>query len=347
MSDQQQQTSAFRAPAVLRNRDGAVRKAGFELEYAGLDIEQSARLVQQVFGGEIEIVSTFVHHVHSPLGRFSIELDASPLRDKSYEKVLKAVGYDPEQRDTQWLETKLLDAASLLVPIEIAAPPIAIDQLDPLEELRQRLLDAGAKGTRKSVLYAFGMHINPEVPDPCDAAALRDTLRAFLLLYPWLKQRVAVDLSRRIAPYINPFPQEYARLILEHDYPADADRLIDDYLTHNATRNRPLDMLPALACLDECRVKNRVQDPHLVKARPAYHYRLPNCLIDEPDWSLASEWETWVTVEQLAANPAKLARMSWEYLKADQNALRPIIDEWPNKVARHVRDLVRDVGREA
>src|SRR5881394_1630406 len=104
MTDQHQQTSSFRAPPVLRNRDGAVRKAGFELEYAGLDIEPSAKLVQQVFGGEIEIVSTFVHLVHSSVGTFSIELDASLLRDKSYEKVLKAVGYDPDQHDTQWLE---------------------------------------------------------------------------------------------------------------------------------------------------------------------------------------------------------------------------------------------------
>jgi hypothetical protein len=323
----------------LRNRDGQVRKAGFELEYAGLSIEPSARLVQEVFGGEIEPLSTFVHRVHTPVGTFSVEIDATVLKDKAYEKPLRAIGIDPEQRDMQWLESKLLDAAALLVPIEIAAPPIAIDQLDPLDELRARLREAGAQGTRRSVLYAFGMHINPEVPEPCDAAALRDTLRAFLLLYPWLKEQVSVNISRRIAPYINPFSNEYAALILGHDYPADSDLLIDDYLKHNGTRNRPLDMLPALACLDEDRVIRDVEDPHLVKPRPAFHYRLPNCLIDEPDWTLAGEWNTWVTVERLANDKAKLARMSHEFLRAEQNALRPIIDQWPNAVQKYVKEL--------
>jgi len=331
--------SSFEPPPTVQNVRGQTRKAGFEMEYAGLSIEPSARLVQDVFGGEIEPVSTFVHNVHTPVGKFSVEIDASMLKNKAYEKPLRALGYDPDQRDMTWLETKILDAASLLVPIEIAAPPIVIDQLDPLDDLRQRLLDAGAKGTRRSVLYAFGMHINPEVPDPHDAAALRDTLRAFLLLFPWLKQRVEVDLSRRVVPYINPFPTEYVLCVLQPDYPEGSDRFIDDYLKYNATRNRPLDLLPALACLDEDRVTRTVEDPHLVKPRPAYHYRLPNCLIDEPDWSLAREWHTWVIVERLASDRAKLGRMSWEFLRAEKNALRPIIDEWPNQLAKYVEEL--------
>jgi hypothetical protein len=59
---------------------------------------------------------------------------------------------------------------------------------------------------------------------------------------------------------------------------------------------------------------DRVEDKHLVKPRPAFHYRLPNCLIDEPDWTLAREWNTWVTVEQLASDPERIRTMSREYL---------------------------------
>jgi hypothetical protein len=339
MQNQQQHTSSFEPPPTVQNVRGETRKAGFEMEYAGLSIGPSARLVQDVFGGDIEVVSTFVHNVHTSVGKFSVEIDASLLKNKAYEKPLRALGYDPDQRNMTWLESKILDAASLLVPIEIAAPPIAIDQLDPLDDLRQRLLEAGAKGTRRSVLYAFGMHINPEVPDPRDAAALRDMLRAFLLLFPWLKQQVDVNISRRVVPYINPFPAEYVQRLLQPDYPEGSDRFIDDYLQSNATRNRPLDLLPALACLDEQRVTRTVEDPHLVKPRPAYHYRLPNCLIDEHDWSLAKEWHAWVIIERLASDRAKLGRMSWEFLRAEKNALRPIIDEWPNMLPKYVEEL--------
>jgi hypothetical protein len=117
-----------------------------------------------------------------------------------------------------------------------------------------------------------------------------------------------VDITRRISPYINPFPAEYAKLVLDPTYPADAGRLIDDYVAHNPTRNRPLDMLPVLAHLDRQRVTDRIEDPHLVKGRPAFHYRLPNCMVDEPDWTLAREWNTWVEVERLAADKERLNR---------------------------------------
>lgn len=321
-------SSPFLLPPVAHTTDGRVRRAGFEFEYAGPDIKTSARIVGDVFGGAHIVHSTFAHGVATELGEFSIEIDASLLKDKRYEKPLRAIGIDPEKSNTQWLENALLDTFSTLVPIEVATPPIPIDQLDRLDELRQRLHDARAKGTRASILYAFGFHINPELPRD-DPGLIRDVLRAFLLLYPWMKQRAEVDLTRRVSPYINPFPDEYARLILRADYPPSRERLIDDYLEHNPTRNRPLDMLPVLSHLDRARVMRHVEDPHLVKPRPAFHYRLPNCMLDEPNWRVAREWNTWVAVERLACDAPRLAEMSHDYLRADRQSFKPFIDKWP------------------
>ncbi len=318
----------FSLPPVMQTADGLVRRAGFEFEFAGPDIKTSARIVGDVFGGEHLVRSTFEHVLRSELGDFSIEIDASLLKDKKYEKPLRAIGIDPQKTNTEWLEIALLDTFSTLVPIEIGTPPIPIDQLDRLDDLRQRLHDARAKGTRASILYAFGFHINPELPSE-DPAVIRDFLRAFMLLYPWMKQRAEVDMTRRISPFINSFPDDYARLILRPDYPASRQRLIDDYLQHNPTRNRPLDMLPVLAHLDRARVIRRVEDPHLVKPRPAFHYRLPNCMLDEPDWRVAREWNTWVAVERLAYDPARLAEMSRDYLQADRQSFKPFVDKWP------------------
>lgn len=163
-------------------------------------------------------------------------------------------------------------------------------------------------------------------------------LRAFILLYPWLKRRAEVDLTRRASPYINPFPESYARLILAPDYPATRDRLIDDYLAHNPTRNRPLDMVPVLAHLDHDRVAHRVEERRLVKPRPAFHYRLPNCMVDEPDWTIAREWNTWVEVERLASERAKLAEMSRDYLRADGQSLRPFLDDWPRMLEGYLAE---------
>ncbi|CAN5698568.1 hypothetical protein BH09PLA1_BH09PLA1_23460 [soil metagenome] len=323
----------------MNNSRGETRRAGFEFEYAGLSIEPSARIVQETFGGEIEPISTFAQRVQTPLGTFNVELDAAILKNKEYETPLRALGFDPAKNDVSWLETFLLDAASTVVPIEISAPPIPIDRLQPLEDLRRRLELAGAKGTRASFVYAFGMHINAEISDPRDPLVYRDHLRATILLFPWLREQCEVDLTRRMTPYINPFPPEYARLILAANYQPDVPGLIDDYLEHNPTRNRPLDLTPAFALLDRDRMVRAISEMHLVKPRPAFHFRLPNCMIDEPDWTLASEWNRWVVIEGLANDRAKLARMSWEYLQADRDAMRPILDSWPEQLNKHVKGL--------
>jgi hypothetical protein len=328
--------AAFAAPPAIHNARGEVRKAGFELEYSGLDVQRSATLVRKVFGGDHVILSTFHHVVHSPAGKFDLTLDTTVLKDKRHEGPLRALGIEPATVAGKRLEEAILGVAGTIVPTEISGPPIAINGLAPLDALRELLREAGAKGTRKSVLYAFGMHINPELPanDPGD---IRDVLRAFLLLEPWLRTRADVDLTRRLAPYINPFPTDYARLVLRDDYPASTDRLIDDYLAFNPTRNRALDLLPVLAHLDNDRVMNGVNDRRLVRGRPAYHFRLPNCLVDEPDWRLANEWNAWVKVERLAADKGKLAELSRAYLRADAKSLRPFYDPWPGVLAEMTR----------
>jgi hypothetical protein len=326
----------FQMPPVTRNARGDLRRAGFEFEYAGLGLAESAELVRQTFGGVCDVVSPSVHKVRdTSFGTFSVEVDSAVVKDRRYEAAFRSLGFNPDNWNTDPLEKLLSGVLTTWVPFEVSTPPIPLDRFPLLDDLRGRLRDAGAKGTRTSIRYGFGMHINPELATD-DPADVRDHLRAFLLLLPWLTARVAVDLTRRAMPFINPFPPAYARLVVQPHYPADAGRLIDDYLAFNPTRNRPLDLLPVLAHLDASRVMHRVEDPHLVKPRPAYHYRLPNCLIDEPGWTIAAEWNTWVAVERLAADPARLAAMSRDYLEADDHSFRPFIDKWPGVLDEHM-----------
>ena len=95
-------------------------------------------------------------------------------------------------------------------------------------------------------------------------------------------------------------------------------------------------MLPVLAHLDREGVIRRVEDPHLVKPRPAFHYRLPNCVLDEPDWRVAREWNTWVAVERLAYDAPRLADMSRDYLHADRKSFKPFVDKWPAVLEQYI-----------
>ena len=312
---EKESATEFVLPPLVHNARGEVRKAGFELEYSGVDITQSAAIVRKVFGGEHLVESTFGHKVRTRYGDFQVEIDTAFLKDKEYERALRAVGVDPDAINARWIEEALLSTLGVIVPTEIASPAMPITELGLLDELRRCLKEAGANGTRKSVFYAFGMHINPEVPSE-EPGVLLDYLRAFVLLYPRLRREGEIDWTRELVPYIRPFPEEYVKLILRDDYPATAERLIEDYLEHNPTRNRPLDMLPVFVQIDRETVMNNVEEGKLVKGRPAFHYRLPNCMVDEEGWTLAAEWNRWVEVERLANDVERLRAMARGYLNS-------------------------------
>jgi hypothetical protein len=199
------------------------------------------------------------------------------------------------------------------VPHEICTPPLPLSRLEEADRIRQGLAHRGAEGTGRSMRYAFGLHINPEVPR-LDAPALLKVLRAFILLEHWLRRSLLIDRSRKATPYIDPFGVAYARVVLDNGYRPDMTALIDDYLLHNPTRNRGLDMLAVMAHIDERRVRQGVSGIKLLKPRPTFHYRLPNCSVDEPGWTVAAEWNAWVAVERLAEDAPRLAAMSERYL---------------------------------
>ncbi len=310
MSAKTASTSAFQAPPWQHNYAGGCRQVGIELEMAGIKPEQMAAAVTTVIGGRAERKSAFHTLVKdTELGDFSIELDADILKNRGYQTALAEVGIDlgkGETRDT--LETALSRVAGLVVPMELVAPPVAWTELARLDQIRLELHRAGARGTHASTFYAFGMQLNIEVAS-LDADHSLAILRAFLLKYDWLLERSKVDLTRRISPYVQAYPEDYVNHVLNPAYAPDIAQLIDDFLRLTPTRNRPLDMLPLFAHIDHDRVMAAEVEKDLIKPRPAFHYRLPNCLIDEPDWTLAIAWNDWLEIERLAADSDRLERV--------------------------------------
>jgi hypothetical protein len=184
------------------------------------------------------------------------------------------------------------------------------------------LRELGATGADQ-VLHAFGLHLNPEVAS-FDADYLLRHLRACLLLSDWLRAEIGIPFSRRVSQFVAPFPESYHQLLLSPDYAPGVEALIDDYLTYNPTRNRELDMLPLFSHLDRDRVMQVVSDKN-TSPRPTFHYRLPTSRVDEPGWSVVLEWNRWVAVERLAADPDALAGAMQAH--ADFRAGR-LIGEW-------------------
>lgn len=294
------------------NADGDPRRVGVEMEMAGVDPGQMAEAVTRTLGGRYEAESAFSGTVRdTELGDFGIELDASVLTSRRYLDSLRSLGIEIEEgqlRDN--LEEYLSRLAGLVVPHELVCPPVPVASLPEIDAIRERLRRAGALGTQSAAVYAFGLQFNVDVAST-RVDHLLAVLRAFFIRFDAICEREQIDLARKLTPFVQSFPEDYVAHVLAGDYrPTDVASLIDDYLEYTPTRNRPLDLLPLFAWLDEERVRSAPVERHLIKPRPAWHYRLPNCLIDDPGWSLAHPWSEWVEIERLAADPERLSRRS-------------------------------------
>ena len=296
---------------------------GVEIEFSGLDIAQVANIVKEHFGGKIDQVSDYESFVReSELGDFGVELDFAYLKKLGREK---DPDLDVDNLDTL-TEGLLALLAKRLVPCEVVSPPLPMSEVWRMESLIANLRDEGAKGTKHAIAYAFGLQFNPEMPN-LKAQTILAYLRAFLAMFDWLKARSKVDIIRRVTPYIDPFEKDYIQLVMAKDYAPDMSQLIDDYLEHNPTRNRALDMLPLFAHIDEERVRATVKDDR-VKARPTLHYRLPNCQIDEPEWGLIKPWRDWLQIDTLACDPKRLDAACKSYRKYLKNPTGGLFEDW-------------------
>lgn len=303
-------------PPISVTARGEPRRIGVEIEFADVSVRDSAALIERLFGGTQAAESAHRATVEDTrFGDFTVELDWQG----AHKKHMPEAGTDPRtefqfaaalEDDTR---TLVADAVSGLVPTEIVSPPIPWDQLDALTPLFDGLRDAGAAGSEASLLYGFGLHLNPEVAEETADYALRH-LQAYIVLEDWLCDRIDIDFTRRMLPHIDPFPEAYCRHVLAAGYQPDTERLIRDYLAHNPTRNRGLDMTPLFRHLDEATLLGSLEQADLVKARPTFHYRLPNAQLSTPGWDAVVEWERWLEVERLADDDEALAARRAEYL---------------------------------
>lgn len=300
-----ERTEFLRLP-LGEDAHGNPRRAGFEFELGNLTVEGTSQAMQGLFGGELEKISPFETKLHeSRLGKVKILRDTQLLTSLKYRDWLTSVGVDfSPGAHGEYLEQEVDKLSRWLVPCEIVTEPLEFERFHLLGQLIDMLEQQEAQGTQDAIHYAFGLHINISIPDGSSQTMLA-YLQAINLLVDWIMDDANTDKTRRfLTNYIDPFPLDYANKILTHDYQPSLSQLIDDYLEDNPTRNRALDMMPAFYTLDKERVLAGVDNEtrRLIKGRPAFHYRLPDCRVGMEGWSLAQEWNRWYLVEVIANN---------------------------------------------
>ncbi|MBS0123583.1 amidoligase family protein [Thetidibacter halocola] len=298
--------------------DTAPRLCGVEIEFSGLTETQTAEIAQQALGGQIARSGPHdLRLTDSALGTLGIELDTA-LR-----KADGLPGLD-----------KGLDLARGLVPVEIVTEPLPPGRMPQLSALCDALREAGAEGSRAGLLLGFGVHLNPARIEG-DATHPGRIALAYGLSEDWLRRDGRIDPTRRLLPFVDPWPRGLTDA-LERERPADTDALAQVYAEHTQSRNHGLDLLPLLKDADPESFARLFPDGGAIKPRPAYHFRLPDCRIDEPDWSLAQPWRDWMAVERLAEDTDRLEALCAEWAAHRDRLLGGSRDGWTGIVAGHM-----------
>jgi hypothetical protein len=305
------------------------RRVGVEIEFGGLDAAHVADLVREHYGGTVVESAANIYDVHGTrFGTFRVKIDWSLAQFADAQTMQRAAEGDILAKVTVGLAHTVADLGAVVMPYEVAAPPMPFHQLPVLDKLVASMRAEGAEDTRSHWLHAYALQLNPEVPSLAAGDILR-LLRAYVLMSDWLRQQIQVDFTRRISTFVEPFPAAYVRAILARGYVPTVGELIDDYIAANPTRNRELDLLPLFKHLDESRVREQLDD-RLIHARPTYHYRLPDCRLSDPDWGVVVEWNRWVEVERLAADEERLQSLAARFLQQPEAQQ----EHWPAIVAR-------------
>ncbi|MBD3656494.1 amidoligase family protein [Marinobacter sp.] len=326
-----------RLPDISRTRDTTTgtsreRRVGVEIELSGLGYDELVTLCAQLLEGEPRLTSRYVTSLKTALGEFTVELDSDPVKelDLQDERLPESI------RELGGHAMTVIDAAAeKLVPLEIVSPPIPLSRLEQIETLCDSLREAGALGSREAVYYAFGLQLNPELPD-LDPATLVRYLQGFAALYDWLKARHQLDISRKLTSYIEPWDSQYTDRLVAKDYSPDMARLMSDYLTANPSRNHALDLLPLFAHLDSDLLARHVRDSR-VKPRPTLHYRLPDCDIDNPRWHFSQVWNDWVVLEQLVSRPDDLQALLERFRASRKLSFHNLTHSWTDDCQQWLR----------
>lgn len=270
---------------------GDPRLVGVEIELGGLSEARVAKIARDTLGGTLEQGDgPFWTLKDSEIGDLEVYLD---IFIRNSEKSA--------------LRDAALTIGREVVPVELVSEPLDRAGMARLNALIPPLRAAGAQGSSAGVFFGFGIHFNIQVVAD-NIRDIRGPLTAYALLEDWLRAALPIDETRRILPFAAPYPTGFVRALLDFDPNAGLGDLIALYASHNATRNRGLDMLPLFAHLMPDALPQSLLES--TARRPTFHFRLPDCRIDEPDWSLTDEWQRWLLVERVAADPRLMAALA-------------------------------------
>ena len=281
------------------------RRCGVEIEFSGLDAHAAAHVIARALGGTVEETGRHTAKVHgTSIGDVRVALDtryAEPAKDPGLiDSVLERLHLREQAAEV------LKDV--LPIPVELVTPPLTRAEFAELDRAIAALREAGSEDTKDGTLYAYGMHLNPELRGGPERAIRIAAAYAFAERY--LRHLQPPDNMRRITPFVDPYGDRYVLALARgfRSEPPSLPQFIDLYAYHNPDRNHGLDMWPLLGHLDPELAESEHGRP-IKNARPTFHYRLPDSLVAAAGWSPLRDLDRWESIERAADDPAAFERL--------------------------------------
>lgn len=281
------------------------RQVGVEVEFHGLDTLAAGRVLADALGGDVEVESNYRCVVKgSVIGDVEVELDTRYAHPQG-----EQAGVVDRAIERLNARDGAVGLLSSVTPVELITEPLTPDKFGKLEDAIRALREAGAEGTEAAALFAFGVHLNITLTHGGSERAIR-IAAAYAFAERWLRDRFPVDPSRRVVPFIDPYPKGFRTELAEamEGGTPDIEAFIRLYNAYNPSRNHGLDLWPLLGHLAP-ETAARIHDGPIKNARPAFHYRWPDSRVGNPDWSVWHDLDHWILIERAADDPARLERI--------------------------------------
>lgn len=287
---------------------------------SGLSAEDAARHIVDLFGGEKEardasgMTGEVLAVSGTSLGDFGIRFAPPDSPAEERPGATRAL--------TRAAVEKLAAVSGPVSSCEVHCPPVPFREVDCLDRLLDELRRSGAARDREAAPLPLGFDLVVDAEDT-GADTIASVIKSFCLISDWLRQDYAApDIEEAIA-FPEPYSLDYRTLVAEPGYQPDINRLAADYIRHNPTRNRELDLLPLFADIAAEALETEDTLPPIQPMR-AYCYRLPRAGLARAGGIVADELQRWQMVESIAADPVRLGQMgeaflarSHEFVEAD------------------------------
>lgn len=323
MRSLQSDRSSDFAPLRSDTSSGTARKVGLEIEFAGLSPEAATECVVRRLGGrDVRNAPGDWTIRNSAIGRISLYLDTA---------------FRPETDSA--VARMGIDMARSVVPMEIVTEPLPCTALPRIEALLNDLAAEGGHGGSESLFVGCGLHLNVDLADREEGSDLPRIALAYALLERWMRRRSPPEASRRLLPFVDPYPVDLVTEMARVGPGLERDGLFGLLSRHRVGRNHGLDLLPAWAAVAPESYQADGPEDEAVSARPTYHYRLPDCRIGDADWSLAYEWNRWRLIEIVAGRDDLLEPLCGHWLALRSAPLFPERSAWHDAVTKTLGGL--------